>query len=111
MVRESVSRSELDRATDSKVLSVLLIDGTIVTFTPEGGRYIERIGESQLYRSIVGVTTAGKVIEIHPDSTLEIQTEREVANVPATVLLVILGVAATVGGFFLLLALSFWAGH
>lgn len=108
--REFISRDDLRSSDDIKVLSVMLKDGSIVAFNDEGGKYVEHFNESRFYRAIVGITWTGKSVELKPDSVVQVQIERYEENVGGTVLLVILGAAAAVGAYFLLLVLA-WAGH
>lgn len=109
-VRESVSREEIGPFNfETKVLSVILIDGTIITFNSEGGHFVPRGDRMESSFVILGKSFDEKTIEVSPDSTIDISLERVESDVPSTVLLVILGAAAAAGAVILALILA-WAG-
>ncbi len=109
--RESISSEELVTSDEMKVLSVILTNGTIITFDSNGGRYIEQQGQVRFYRAIVGMTSEGSAVEVEPDSALEIRIEKKEADEAATVLLAVLGACLATGAILLILLAQAFSGH
>ena len=101
----SVQGDEIPSSGNSKILRVILKNGSMITFNDDGGKLIEKTTAQGAYRAIVGVSEEGKVIEIDPRLAVDVKIESKSANVGGTILLV-LGIASVVGAAVLIELLS-----
>ena len=75
-----------------KIVKVVMKNGNICTFDKDGGKFIESVNNKTLHRGIFGVNANGQAVDMSIDSVLEVQVERQEANVVGTVLLITLGI-------------------
>lgn len=109
--RAVIGAEELDPNPTSRITELVLNTGEVIRFGQAGGRYLENIADGKLQRIIVGTTVQGKIVEIDPQSVVEVHIERKETDTTGTTLLV-LAVGALVGAvaFVFFLAIAF-GGH
>ena len=76
---------------EGRIISATSKSGEIIKFNKIGGRVVEKTeGHSSYYAIIAGVTDDGRMVELAPDSLLQVKIEHHKANVGGTVGIVLL---------------------
>lgn len=102
--RLTLPGNEIPVGSNFRIATVILKDGQIVEFDGNGGRYVEKAGDGNSHRVIVGMRDSRNV-EIDPDKVLEVKFEqKEPSGTGNFIAGFLVGIAASAGVIVLIFA-------
>jgi hypothetical protein len=97
-------------ASDIRIASVVLKDGTIIEFDVNRGMYVDKVADGTPVRAIVG-KARGRIVEIDPQTAKEVRFEQTTSNAGGSFLTgFLLGLPVGAVAFYLFLVAAF-SGH
>lgn len=92
---------------EGRIISVTSKSGNVTTFNKAGGRVVEKSeGPGRNRTTIAGVTDSGRMVELVPDSLVQVKLEQHKANVGGTVAIVVFSTLAVAAGVFITLVVT-----